>query len=43
MRERFEVRFDDRSFMVRMNRVRYHGRGWFLAGFEVDEETKKAA
>lgn len=42
VRERFEVRFDDRTFMVRMNRVRYHGRGWFLAGFEVDEETKRA-
>jgi hypothetical protein len=37
-RESFEVRFDDRTFVVRMNRVRYHGRGWHLAGFEVSEE-----
>ena len=36
--ESFEVRFDDRTFVVRMNRVRYHGRGWHLAGFEVSEE-----
>ena len=41
VRERFEVRFDDRTFTIRMNRARYHGRGWFLAGFEVDEESKK--
>ena len=40
VRERFEVRFDDRWFVIRMNRVRHHGRGWFLAGFEVDEERK---
>jgi hypothetical protein len=39
-REDFEVRFDDRSFVIRMNRVRYHGRGWHLAGFEVSEERK---
>jgi hypothetical protein len=37
-REDFEVRFSDRVFVVRMNRVRYHGRGWHLAGFEVHEE-----
>lgn len=43
VRDRFEVRFDDRSFVIRMNRVRHHGRGWFLAGFEVDEERKKPA
>ncbi len=42
VRDRFEVRFDDRSFVIRMNRVRHHGRGWFLAGFEVDEERKGA-
>jgi hypothetical protein len=36
--EDFEVRFDDRAFVIRMNRVRYHGRGWHLAGFEVREE-----
>jgi hypothetical protein len=39
-REDFEVRFDDRIFVLRMNRVRYHGRGWHLAGFEVSEERK---
>ncbi len=33
-----EARFDDRTFLLRMNRVRYHGRGWHLAGFEVIEE-----
>ena len=38
VRERFEVGFDDRTFVIRMNRVRYHGRGWHLAGFEVSEE-----
>lgn len=36
----FEVRFDDRVFVIRMNHVRYHGRGWHLAGFEVSEERK---
>jgi hypothetical protein len=41
-RESFEVRFDDRLFVVRMNRVRYHGRGWHLAGFEVSEERVTA-
>jgi hypothetical protein len=41
VRERFEVGFDDRAFVIRMNRARYHGRGWFLAGFEVEEEMKK--
>ena len=41
-RESFEVRFDDRVFVVRMNRVRYHGRGWHLAGFEVSEERATA-
>ncbi len=38
LREDFEVRFDDRVFVIRFNRVRYHGRGWHLAGFEVSEE-----
>ena len=33
---------DDRSFVLRMNRVRYHGRGWHLAGFEVSEERVAA-
>ena len=33
-----EARFNDRTFVLRMNRVRYHGRGWHLAGFEVSEE-----
>ena len=37
-RHNYEVRFDDRLFVIRMNRVRYHGRGWHLAGFEVNEE-----
>ena len=41
-RESLEVRFDDRSFVLRMNRVRYHGRGWHLAGFEVSEERVAA-
>ena len=34
----FEARFDDRAFVIRLNHVRYHGRGWHLAGFEVSEE-----
>jgi len=34
----FEARFDDRAFVLRLNHVRYHGRGWHLAGFEVSEE-----
>jgi hypothetical protein len=38
LREDFEVRFEDRVFVIRMNHVRYHGRGWHLAGFEVSEE-----
>ncbi len=42
-RENFEVRFDDRTFVIRMNRVRYHGRGWHLAGFEVSEERVATA
>jgi hypothetical protein len=37
-RHNYEVRFDDRMFVIRMNRVRYHGHGWHLAGFEVNEE-----
>jgi hypothetical protein len=36
-----EARFDDRNFVLKMNRVRYHGRGWHLAGFEVSEEKAK--
>lgn len=28
----------DRVFILRLNRVRYHGNGWHLAGFEVLEE-----
>lgn len=28
----------DRVFMLKLNRVRYHGNGWHLAGFEVIEE-----
>ena len=42
-RESFEVRFDDRVFVIRMNHVRYHGRGWHLAGFEVSEERAPGA
>ncbi len=41
--ENLEARFDDRVFVLRMNRVRYHGRGWHLAGFEVGEERAPAA
>jgi hypothetical protein len=37
-----EARFDDLTFVIRMNRVRYHGRGWHLAGFEVAEERARA-
>jgi hypothetical protein len=40
--ENLEARFDDRVFVLRMNRVRYHGRGWHLAGFEVGEERAPA-
>ena len=40
--ENLEARFDDRVFVLRMNRVRYHGRGWHLAGFEVSEERAPA-
>jgi hypothetical protein len=29
-------------FVLRMNRVRYHGRGGHLAGFEVGEERAPA-
>lgn len=43
LRESFEARFDDRVFVLRMNRVRYHGRGWHLAGFEVSEERAPEA
>lgn len=43
LREDFEVRFDDRVFVIRMNHVRYHGRGWHLAGFEVNEERAPGA
>ena len=39
----FEARFDDRAFVLRMNHVRYHGRGWYLAGFEVSEERAPGA
>lgn len=41
--ESLEARFDDRVFVLRMNRVRYHGRGWHLAGFEVCEERAPGA
>lgn len=38
----YEVRFDDRTFLLRMNRIRHHGRSWCLAGFEVQEKRPAA-
>jgi len=35
----YRTRVDDRSFLLRMNRVRQRGRGWVLAGFEVEIVT----
>ncbi len=34
----YEIRFRDRAYRVQLNRVRYQGRGWLLAGVEVVEE-----
>lgn len=34
-----KVLTQDRAFLLRFNRVRYHGAGWHLAGFEVVEEA----
>jgi hypothetical protein len=36
--EPLKVVLADRVFILRLNRVRYHGNGWHLAGFEVLEE-----
>lgn len=33
----------DRIFTLRFNRVRYHGNGWYLAGFAVVEERPSGA
>ena len=33
-----KVLTQDRAFSLKFNRVRYHGAGWHLAGFEVVEE-----
>lgn len=33
-----KVLTQDRAFLLKLNRVRYHGSGWHLAGFEVVEE-----
>lgn len=35
----YRTRVDDRAFVLRMNRVRQRGRGWVLAGFEVEIVT----
>jgi hypothetical protein len=35
----FRARSDDDVFLVRMNRVRMRGRGWVLAGFEVEAQA----
>ena len=32
----YRTRAEDKSFLLRMNRVRQRGRGWVLAGFEVE-------
>ena len=34
----YDIRFADRAYRVQLNRVRYQGRGWLLAGLEVVEE-----
>lgn len=34
----YDIRFSDRVYRVHLNRVRYQGRGWLLAGLEVAEE-----
>jgi hypothetical protein len=39
----YEIRFADRLYRVQLNRVRYQGRGWLLAGVEVVEERAERA
>ncbi len=37
-RATLEIRFPDRVYAVKLNRIRHQGRGWLLAGLEVGSE-----